>query len=98
MFSYLILYPSKGSSLIRLARPYSCHRSTACLVQLVIPGAAGHTSFSPDPFQFAFQCPASEAYTSFLSPFLICLFIFVFVVVLLSFYVVGFVLPVFMED
>lgn len=36
--------------------------------------------------------------TRFLSPFFICSFIFVFVVVLLSFYVVGFVLPVFMED
>lgn len=64
----------------------------------MIPGAACHASFSPDPFLFTFQCPASEAYTSFLSPFLICSFIFVFVVVLLSFYVVGFVLPVFMED
>lgn len=64
----------------------------------MIPGAACHASFSPDRFQFTFQCPASEAYTSFFSPFLICLFIFVFVVVPLSFYVVGFVLPVFMED
>lgn len=98
MFSYLILYPSKGSSLIRLAWPCSCHCSTAYPVQLMISGAACHASFSPDRFQFTFQCPVSEAYTSFFSPFLICLFIFVFVVVPLSFYVVGFVLPVFMED
>lgn len=61
----------------------------------MIPGAACHTSFSPDRFQFIFQCPASEAYTFPFSFF--DLFIFVFVVVL-SFYVVGFVLPVFMED
>lgn len=43
MFSYLILCPSPGSSLICLAWPCSCHCSTAYLVQLMIPGAACHS-------------------------------------------------------
>lgn len=92
MFSYLILCPSKGSSLICLAWPCSCHCSTASLVQLMIPGAACHTRFSLDQFQLIFQCCSSEAYTSFLFPF-----------VLLSFsfsnfkFLCCFVLPVFME-
>lgn len=49
--------------------PVPC--STACLVQLMIPGAACHSSFYFDPFQFIFQCSCLWSLQKF--PFSICL-------------------------
>lgn len=63
MFSYLILCPSKGPSLICPAwpplPPLPC--STASLVQLMIPGAACHLDFTTTSFSSFLDAPASEA-------------------------------------
>lgn len=82
MFSYLILCPSQGSSLICLAWPCSCHCSTAYLVQLMIPGAACHSI----SVHLQGSCLWSLHVSSFLLLFCFCCCFLKF----LGFYVVGF--------
>lgn len=76
MFSYLILYPSKGSSLIRLAWPCSCHCSTAYLVQLMIPGAATLALLLTTFSSFSSALPLKPTQVSFLLFWFVCLFSF----------------------
>jgi len=65
IFSYLILFPCKGPSLIPQAWPCSCHCSPPYFLQLLILVPACHSRFHLDQIQLIFLWSCSETYTSF---------------------------------
>jgi len=88
IFSYLILCPFKGPSLICQAWPCSCHYSTAFLMQFLILGPACHSRFHLDKIHLISLWSCSETYASF--------FFFYLIFKLLNVYV-NFCLTCFME-